>query len=82
MRAVSYLSVCLHVLQELSQQCEREVDVREPELTETHECVGRVRSQSLLLSGIYVPPHQDVHCVLSQDTRTSLPVGMSHHLHT
>ena len=65
--SLPYLSISLHVLQELPQQGEREVDVGEPELTETHKCIGGVGSECLLLSGVYVPPHQDVHRVLSQD---------------
>ena len=61
---VADLCICLQVFQELHQQCTGEADVRRPELAEGHQRSRHVLDQTLLLTQVNVPAHQDVHSVL------------------
>lgn len=61
---VCYLSICFHVLQELTQQGGWERDVIDPVSVELDQGVRGELNQAVLLSGINVPTHQYVHCVL------------------
>ena len=64
---VADLCICLQVFQELHQQCTGEADVRRPELAEGHQCSRHVLDQTLLLTQVNVPAHQDVHSVLENN---------------
>lgn len=61
---VSYLSIGLHVLQELAQQCGGERDVVDPVSVELDQSIGGELNQAVLLGGVDVPAHQNVHGVL------------------
>ena len=61
---VCYLSICFHVLQELTQQGGWKRDVIDPISVELDQGVRGELNQAILLSGINVPTHQYVHCVL------------------
>lgn len=61
---VNYLSIGLHVLQELAQQRGGERDVVDPVSVELDQSVGRELDQTVLLGGVDVPAHQNVHRVL------------------
>lgn len=66
---VSYLSIGLHVLQELAQQCGGERDVVDPVSVELDQSVGGELDQAVLLGGVDVPAHQNVHCVLQSSMK-------------
>ena len=62
----TYLGVSLHVLQELSEQRDREGDVRHPEVVQANQRVGRVLTQTALLSTVNVPADKNINCVLEK----------------
>ncbi len=60
------LSVSLHVLHKLTEQCQTEGNVSQPEILETYQLLTCVLRQRVFLSRVDVPADQDIHSILAR----------------